>query len=108
VNPNGWQRIGIVASVLWVIGAAIYVRSTQVQIATELNSIQINMCLPNNAIDTCLKLATEAFKDNLKISGGHLSNILFSAVAPVAAGWIFCYLFAKVFNWVLVGFRVGK
>lgn len=108
VKPSGWQRIGIVVSVLWVVGAAIYVRSTQVEFASYLYSHEVNSCLPNDAIQTCLKLASEALKDNLKIGQAHLSNILFSAIVPVAAGWIFCALFAKVVNWVMVGFRVER
>ena len=105
---SGGQRIGIVISVLWVIVAVIYERNLQVQSAYVTNSFQINMCPSNDAIDTCLKLASEAIKENLTISGGRLNNILFFALAPVVAGWFFCYLFTKIFNWVMAGFRVKK
>lgn len=61
---SGWQRIGIVASALWMTGAAVYVRNKQVESAFAFNSFQTNNCLPNDAIDACLRLATETFRDS--------------------------------------------
>ena len=41
---NGWQRIGVVASVLWAIGAAIYERTSQVSTATEFYKNALSNC----------------------------------------------------------------
>lgn len=40
MRVNGWQRVGIVLSVLWAIGAAIFVRNAQVQNADSLYKMQ--------------------------------------------------------------------
>lgn len=53
---NGWQRIGIISSVLWGIGGAIYERSGQLRFAKDLLELSINHCSPSDA-EACLKLA---------------------------------------------------
>ena len=100
---NGWQRIGVIASILWGIGGGIYERMGQVRFANDLLALSINHCLPANA-DACVELAYKTYANliSLDLAGG--SNIVFFSVGPIFAGWIAAYLAVKIFRWVKAGF----
>jgi hypothetical protein len=41
---GGWQRIGIVLSVIWALGAVWHVRSQEVQVAQNLLTLDHRIC----------------------------------------------------------------
>lgn len=100
---NGWQRIGVVASVLSGIAGAIYERNKQIGFANDFLNSSINRCLPSDA-DACVELAYKTHSNLLALDGAGISNILFVALGPIIAGWLLAYMLLKVFRWVKAGF----
>lgn len=100
---NGWQRIGVVASALWAVGAAIYERGGQVRAATAFHQSALNNCLPEFT-GACIDMAHANYRDLLSLNFGYVSNIVFIAIGPVLAGWVLAYLLVKIVRWVKAGF----
>ncbi len=59
---NGWQRIGIVASVIWAIGAPIYKDNEAQRAADESFYRSYDSCrdVPSNDPEQCLQRASRA------------------------------------------------
>jgi len=100
---NGWQRIGVVASVLWLVGGAIYERNRQLHVADLIFQGDMRLCLSTNA-GKCFELAHQTYASLIALDATKISNILFFALAPVLAGWVLTYLIVKTFRWVKAGF----
>lgn len=100
---NGWQRIGVVASFLWAIGAAVYERSGQVSVATAFHKSALSNCLPEFT-GACIDAAHERYRNLLSLDFVTVSNIVSVAIGPVIAGWILAYLIVKIVRWVKAGF----
>jgi hypothetical protein len=102
---NGWQRIEVVLSILWTIGAAIYVRSTQVENANSLFQMEYNACVNHNQQSTTIKSCLDkvSFQNAIDVTANWL-DVAFFAFAPVIAGWLIAYIALKTFLWVKVGF----
>jgi hypothetical protein len=58
---NGWQRIGIVASVVWAIGFPIYLDQAAQQEASRAFMISYNLCRdnPSNDPNRCFEEASK-------------------------------------------------
>jgi hypothetical protein len=101
---NGWQRIGVVASALWAIGAAIYERSSQVSEATTFHKSALSNCLPEFT-GACIDAAHENYRSLLSLDFVSMSNIVFVAIGPVLLGWFLAYLIVKTIRWIKAGFQ---
>ena len=99
---NGWQRIGLVLSVLWALGAAMHERNKQVYAAHELFQSQYRMCLEQaDAVKNC--------HDNVSLQvamddTAYWPDVAFYAFSPVIAGWLVVLITLRTFRWVSVGF----
>lgn len=100
---NGWQRIGVVASAFWAIGAAIYERIGQVSEATTFHVSALSNCLPE-FYGACTDAAHEKYRILLSLGFDSVSNIVFVAIGPVLLGWVLAYLVVKIARWVNAGF----
>jgi hypothetical protein len=116
---NGWQRIGIVASLLWALGAGVSEkkRTDEVAIKHSLYVTQ-NLCLPiakktvtvdgpETEIDLYLKCVIETHKEadsRMALTGESILKLLPFSVVPVVAGWLLAYLSIMTFRWIRVGF----
>ena len=103
MRVNGWQRIGVVLSVLWAIGAAIYVRSAQVKNADSLFQMEFSACL-NERIATIKACSDKVSLQNAMDATAYWPDVAFFAFAPVIAGWLMAFITLKIFRWVKVGF----
>lgn len=103
MRVNGWQRIGVVLSVLWVIGAAIYVRSAQVQNAYSLFQMEFSACL-NEQGATIEECSNKVSLQHAMDVTANWPDVAFFAFAPVIAGWLVAYVALKTFRWVNLGF----
>ena len=103
MHVNGWQRVGVVLSVLWAIGAAIYIRSAQVQSADSLFKMEFSTCLneQGSTIEACSN--TVSLQHAMDITADW-PDVAFFAFAPVIAGWLVAYIALKTFRWVKTGF----
>lgn len=98
---NGWQRVGIVISILWAIGATIYVRSVQVQNGKSLFQMEFSGCLRSSTGEACSNKVS--LQHAMDITA-NWPDVAFYAFAPVIAGWIVAYIVLTTFRWIKVGF----
>ena len=103
MNINARQRIGVVASALWVIGAAIYERTGQVGEAITSYKNALGNCLPEFT-HACTDAAHEKYRGLLSLHFVSVSNIVYIAIGPVLLGWVLAYLIVKIARWVKAGF----
>jgi hypothetical protein len=98
---NGWQRIGLVLSVLWAFGAALRERGKQLDYAKDLFQSQYGGCLnrANPAIN-CSDISYQAAMD----ATANWADVAFFAFGPVIAGWLVALITIRTFRWVSDGF----
>ena len=109
---NGWQRIGIVASVVWIVGAGLYTYVSEIDGTAQLRVKVYDDCMisaqggigtpdgqPNKLTEQCDKNATDV------ISGirPRQTAALFAFI-PVLLAWGFTYLVLFLVRWVRRGF----
>jgi hypothetical protein len=108
---NGWQRIGVVVSLAWAIGAGLYQRNSDITKANDTASLSHRICLeaesarndPNRDPAACDGKYLEAYKLWMD---GSWANVAFVAVAPIPLGWLGVYALIRIRRWILDGFRV--
>jgi len=110
---NGWNRIGIIASAVWIAGAGIYTYDSETERASRAIAAEHVVCdshLPDWGADekpyeaafrACDKHAEDSL--SLAIRNARLSAALFAFV-PVPLGWGFTYLVLFLVRWVKRGF----
>ena len=94
---------GVVASILWGIGGAVYERMGQVRFANDLLAISINLCSSDKA-DNCIELAYKTHRDLVALDSAGIVNILFFSLTPIILAWLVACLALKIFQWVKAGF----
>ncbi len=98
---NGWQRIGLVLSTLWILGASIYERKKQVSAADELFQFKFRLCLEEYPGSSCIEsVSLQAAMD----ATANWPDVAFYAFGPVVAGWFVAIVTIKTFHWVADGF----
>jgi hypothetical protein len=102
---NGWQRIGIVASVVWAIGAAFMVRSEQSDRAIELYSSRHYLCSSEAAPERAQQCRDGVLLEEVMDMTANWPDVAFVAFAPVAAAWLMAWLSLRVFRWIRAGFN---
>jgi hypothetical protein len=85
VRLNGWQRIGVVASVIWAIVGPIYVMTGDENYAREQASLSMRAC--NEAEQDCLKQFDATYTAFRKITPGWGSWAILAYV-PIVAAWL--------------------
>lgn len=100
MHLNGWQRIGMVVSVLWALGAAIYERNQQVNSAMELYQFQYRICLENHEKNCGETVSMQAAMD----ATANWIDIVFYALGPIIAGWFIAFITIRTFRWISDGF----
>ena len=101
---NGWQRIGIITSVLWAVGSFFYVRSDQVKFAREWYQALLKTCYSSTEDRAaCLDEAARQHS-NLIGSPAQFIDAFGTALVPVILAWILIPLIIKIYNWVREGF----
>jgi multisubunit Na+/H+ antiporter MnhB subunit len=99
---NLWQRLGIVLSVLWALGAGFYLRSHHMNQAKEFAHTMYAFCLQSTPKPgDCF----EKFSDNLRSRDTWLDvgDIAALAFIPIPLAWPLIYIVLWVTRWVLVG-----
>ena len=116
MKVNGWQRIGIIVSAIWIGGAGFYTYVSEIDGTAQLRVKVYDDCmvsaqggigtpdgLPNKLTDQCDKKATDV------ISGirPRQTATLFAFV-PVLLAWSLTYLVLFLVHWVKRGFVQPK
>ena len=104
---NGWQRIGIIASVVWAIGAPIYLDHAAEQKAWEWFRASYEICRsnPGNDGNTCSEMASRAY-DNVSRYRffADTGNVAFVSLVPIVLGWLLAYALVYLVGWIRAGF----
>ncbi len=104
---NGWKRIGIILSVVWILGAGYWQRRDDMQTAGRMASWSMEVCqkglAAKNSYDfsSCDGKFYEMFEVFSKHSWG---NVAILALAPIPILWLVAYLVVGLVRWVRRGF----
>jgi hypothetical protein len=102
---NGWQRVGIVLSVLWFFVASFSARIHDVDKAYEFANNSSNICyeIQRNTgnSDDCGKRFSDDYK--LMIEGSWGSSLAVGII-PIPIFWGIVILIIKLFRWIKKGF----
>jgi hypothetical protein len=108
---KGWKRIGIIASVVWILGAGIHTYDSEINSASEFivsTHVACDSYLAGKTGDAwtigfneCNKRADDSLA--LAISNARFAAALVAFV-PVPLGWGFTYLVLFLVRWVKRGF----
>lgn len=103
---NGWKRIGIVASVVWIIGAYGHTMDTALDADAKFSVEIVQSCISAHngqevGDNECLKRGEDYVVNNI-----HNNQIAAALVAivPVPLGWGFAYLVIFLVRWIKRGF----
>jgi len=105
-NLNMWQRLGVVISVLWFLGAGLWQRNADVDRAGNAMGLVYRLCTEASAakgeynFDACSARSQSVFMDYLVGSWG---NVAIAAIGPIIVGWILAYIVLATVRWVLAG-----
>jgi hypothetical protein len=103
---NMWQRLGVVASVLWVIGGGFWQRDSDLDKASNFSAAVYSMCSEAKSVrhdydfKSCSAEADHSF--NVMLEGSWWNVAAFS-FGIVLLGWLMAWLSIRVGRWVLAG-----
>lgn len=117
---NGWQRIGVVLSVLWGIGAAYYESnainaretaaiSDQVELLRRICRMEQDQAITESRPFNrdCVEEFRKNVDDFLRNPAFRESrwSIALAALVPILFGWLLAYSLVGLFKWIRAGFR---
>src|SRR5947209_2213524 len=105
---NGWQRLGIVLSIIWVLGAAIYQRNADVERAEDHAQFAYKVCLEGKSLSHDNDLASceqKREKDLVIWLEGSWGNVALISLAPIPLGWLAAFLLIYFGRAQVIGFR---
>jgi hypothetical protein len=108
MRVNGWQRIGIIASIIWALGAGIYTHNADVERAQGFAKYAYKVCSDGKSLkhDSDLSSCERERQANLATwMVGDAGNVAFAALVPIPLGWIAAYILVYVGRAQVVGFR---
>jgi hypothetical protein len=106
---NGWQRIGIVLSLLWIIfvcGYTAYELIKKVDASTYLIEVTHNKPTFDSQGHRTMTIE-EAYGEDARRSL-KVTNFLSAILIPMTFAWGIVYLCIFTFRWIIIGFKVGK
>ena len=108
---NGWQRLGIIASVVWILVAWVHTYDSENDSASKAIASNQVTCDGNLAgktgdawqkgLDECNKRADESLTQAM---AGARVDAAIVALVPVPLGWGLAYLVLFLVRWVKRGF----
>jgi hypothetical protein len=102
---NGWQRIGILASVIWMLGAYLYTFSHEENEDIKINVIVEQACVDARPAGTPMKPCDDAMYAQINRDiPGERQWAAIVALVPIPLAWGFCYLAVFLVRWIKRGF----
>lgn len=113
---NGPQRIGVVVSVLWIIGGGTWGNSEAIREAAELTELQVNNCVEANKLrlgdgapfeqtwTPCWKNFQSLYLHNVE---EHWTMALIVAFVPIPIAWFLAWAGVSVIRWVRRGYQTA-
>ena len=104
VRLNGWQRIGVVLSVLWIVVVGFWRNDAIIKSAQETAEAFYNTCVDAHPYPNDQSCVDEIWKNFELFSRGHWIDAAFVAFVPILIAWLLVWLCVAVFRWVRRGF----
>jgi hypothetical protein len=113
VSLSGWQRIGVIISIIWVVGAPIYMDSAAQKAALEDFSFTYHVCREAQSSkdadaypNRCFSEATRSSEllPRYTLAPKDRINVALVAFAPLPVGWLAMYALVLLGRWVRAGF----
>lgn len=103
---NGWQRVGIVASIFWALGGAFWGNEIGLHEGDTAEAIE-HICAaePHADLDACMR---QFDKDWTAAIQYHWYYAAFVGLVPIPLAWLFVYGIARLVRWISAGFRVSR
>jgi hypothetical protein len=101
---EGWQRLGVVISICWLVGSCVLVRIHQYRGGKESADAFVALCAGPpiyTPVDQCWQ-KTMAFRQLAEAP--YWPPILFLSIAPIPIFWLFGWATIAVIRWVRAGF----
>ncbi len=109
MNLNLWVRIGILLSVVWMVGAAVYTHSDDVKTASFWEKLDYDTCSTakqlnhDTDLSSCDAKRKEAHKTWME---GDNESMAFVALAPIPFAWFAVFVLVYVGRAFFIGFPV--
>lgn len=103
---NRWQRIGVIVSFVWAIGAAIVQRTADIERAQSFMAFAYKVCTESKALanDFDFKPCGDEMAKNWAIwIDGSWGNVAAVSLLPIPLGWLGVLIVIRLFRWVRVG-----
>jgi len=101
---GGWQRIGVILSVLWALLVSAYAAFEYVS-GPDSAMLLIEMVVSKTGEPTTI-LENNAYRDLVPVQSKLLiSRFVIALLAPVALAWVLAYLCIWAVRWIVAGFR---
>src|SRR4051794_11420015 len=99
---SGWQRLGLVVTICWVIGTFITIDMLQHESGVKSANFLFEACkaTSNKGVEQCTRETVElltAMQTNWRI-------VFLIAFGPIPFFWLFCWAILKTVRWVRAGF----
>jgi len=103
---NGWKRIGIVASIVWILGAGIYTLKATGNTDEKRASEIIQSCIEGGPYtkefdDACGRRGADYLRETGTSEWVEAASV---ALIPVPLGWGLTYLILFLVRWIRRGF----
>lgn len=95
---NGWQRVGLVASVLWAIGGGFWGLSESQSLAVLLHKACLSSVTDWNVCDKRLAEAWPSLPTQLLY-------VAIYGLAPILLAWPAVYGIIRLVRWIRTGFK---
>jgi len=106
---NGWQRAGLVLSILWAIGAGMHARNGDQEGAKSFADLSYKACTDQKLLahDSDLSSCERERQANIAKwlnDGNSNANIAFLALVPIPFGWLAGFILLYVVRAQIAGF----
>ena len=100
---SGWQRIGALASVVWVLAGPVYLFNADMHHAIKQARLSMKDCYQAGRKD-CLKVydATYVASRNIRRTWASWAIIAF---VPIVAAWLLVWGTLAILHWIRAGIR---
>jgi hypothetical protein len=95
---SGWQRIGVVASVIWALVGPVYVMNKDIEYASKQASVSMHRCY-EAAKENCLEQFDKKYTESRRTPRG-LVGWTILAFIPTVAAWSIAWGLVALLRWI--------
>ena len=110
VRINGWYRIGIVLTVLWLVAAFIMAKNVQMAQAENYREMLIAACtLEADKSKSSADCFGTAYQEAERVYSWYwVKTFILKGVGSTILAWILIFISVGTFKWIKAGFKKQK